>query len=299
MSRSALASRSAVLVMHAVFQVPSVVAVPSSRPVIASKCDGSCIPGLQSIRNNVRNEVSGQSPTDVTSGRVAVGYVLIAGTCSLAMPVIVKASALAPVAPFNLNGERVSGKDLGATDASPLRHQTERALSLQPSLLGHEPNRSHEPALAEYALPQQRLLPSHEPDRKSSCAECIAAAVAPERAAATVKLLLGTDGSAAAVSLRTARSEASALKSAVTRLQAADGDAVAALSRIASGEADALERAAAAAEPPRIADGDADAALPRAARGEAAAHKRDAAAVELSRASDGVAAAAQNQVASG
>ena len=54
MSRSALASRSAVLVMHAVFQVPSVVAVPSSRPVIASKRDGSCIPGLQSIRNNVR-----------------------------------------------------------------------------------------------------------------------------------------------------------------------------------------------------------------------------------------------------
>ena len=44
-----------------------------------------------------------------------------------------------------------------------------------------------------------------------SCAEYVAAAVAPERAAATVKLLLGTDGSAAAVSLRTARSEASAL----------------------------------------------------------------------------------------
>ena len=179
MSRSALASRSAVLVMHAVFQVPSVVAVPSSRPVIASKRNGSCIPGLQSIRNNVRNEVSGQAPTDVTSGRVAVGYELIAGTRSLAMPVIVKASALAPVAPFNLDGERVSGKDLGATDASPLRHQTERALSLQLPLLGHEPNRSHEPALAEYDLPQQRLLPSHELDRKSSCAEYAAAAVAP------------------------------------------------------------------------------------------------------------------------
>ena len=93
MSRSVLASRSAVLFMHAVFQVPSVVAVPSSRPVIASKRDGSCIPGLQSIRNNVRNEVSGQAPTDVTSGRVAVGYELIAGTRSLAMSAIVKASA--------------------------------------------------------------------------------------------------------------------------------------------------------------------------------------------------------------
>ena len=69
-----------------------------------------------------------------------MGYELIAHTRSLAMSAIVKASALAPVAPFNLDGERVSGKDLGATDASPLRHQTERALSLQPSLLGHEPN---------------------------------------------------------------------------------------------------------------------------------------------------------------
>ena len=171
MSRSVLTLRSAVLIMHAVFYVPSVVAVPVLRPANASERAGHCIPGLQSHRNNLRNEVGVKSSTDVTSDRVAVGYELIAGTCSLAMPVIVKASALALVAPFNLDGERVSGKGLGATDASPLRHQTEHALSLQPPLLGHEPNWSHEPALAEYALPQQRLLPSHELDRKSSCAE--------------------------------------------------------------------------------------------------------------------------------
>ena len=159
MSRSALASRSAVLVMHAVFQVPSVVAVPSSRPVIASKRDGSCIPGLQSIRNNVRNEVSGQAPTDVTSGRVAVGHVLIAGACSLAMPTIVKEAASMCAAPFDRSGERKSGECLGATVASLSRNLAECAL---PSLIGRELDWSHEPTRAEYALSPQLWLPSHE-----------------------------------------------------------------------------------------------------------------------------------------
>ena len=117
----------------------------------------------------MRNEVGVKSSTDVTSDRVAVGYEFIADTCSLAMPAIhaaiVKASALACVAPFNLDGELVSGKGLGATDASPPRYLAEYALSLQRLLLGHEPNWSHEPTCAEYALPQQRLLPSHELDR--------------------------------------------------------------------------------------------------------------------------------------
>ena len=67
MSRSVFTSRSAVLIMHAVFQDPSVVAVPCLRPESASERDGQCIPGLRSIRNNVRNESSGQSPTDVFS----------------------------------------------------------------------------------------------------------------------------------------------------------------------------------------------------------------------------------------
>ena len=160
-----LTSRSAVLIMHAVFYVPSVVAVPVLRPANASERAGHCIPGLQSHRNNLRNEVGVKSSTDVTSDRVVVGYELIANTCSLAMPAIVKASALAFVAPFNLDGERVSGKGLGATDASPPRYLTEYALSLQRLLTGHEPNWSHEPTCAEYALPQQRLLQSHELDR--------------------------------------------------------------------------------------------------------------------------------------
>ena len=134
MSRSVLTLRSAVLIMHAVFYVPSVVAVPVLRPANASERAGHCIPGLQSHRNNLRNEVGVKSSTDVTSDRVAVGYELIADTCSLAMPAIhaaiVKASALACVAPFNLDGKRVNGKGLGATAASPPRYLAEYALSL-------------------------------------------------------------------------------------------------------------------------------------------------------------------------
>ena len=43
--------------MHAVFYVPSVIAVPVLRPANASERAGHCIPGLQSHRNNIRNEV--------------------------------------------------------------------------------------------------------------------------------------------------------------------------------------------------------------------------------------------------
>ena len=78
MSRIGLTLRSAVLIMHAVFYVPSVVAVPVLRPANASERAGHCIPGLQSHRNNMRNEVGVKSSTDVTSDRVAVGYELIA-----------------------------------------------------------------------------------------------------------------------------------------------------------------------------------------------------------------------------
>ena len=106
MSRSVLASRSAVLIMHAVFQVPSVVAVPSSRPVSASERDGQCIPGHKSIRNNVRNEVSGQSSTDVSGDRVAVGHELTVASQSLAMPTIDKEAASMCAALFDRNGER-------------------------------------------------------------------------------------------------------------------------------------------------------------------------------------------------
>ena len=107
---SALASRSAVLIMHAMFLVPSLVAIPCLRPVIASERAGQCIPGLQSKRNNTRIEAGVQSSTDVASDRVAVGYELIATSCSLAMPTIVKAAALTCVAPFNRNGEQVTAE---------------------------------------------------------------------------------------------------------------------------------------------------------------------------------------------
>ena len=169
--------------MHAVFYVPSVVAVPCLRPTSASERAGHCIPGLQSQRNNKRNAVGVKSSTDVTSDRVAVSYELIAATCLLAMPTIVKASALTCVAPFNLDGKRVSGKGLGATVASPPRYLAEYALSLQRSLLDPEPNWSHEPTRAEYALPQQRLLPSHELNRNSSRARYALAPENPIRAA--------------------------------------------------------------------------------------------------------------------
>jgi hypothetical protein len=74
MAQRAFTSRSAVLIMHAVFYVPSVVAVPRLRPVHAPECAGQCIPGLKSKRNNVRNEVSVQSSANIAGGRVAVGY---------------------------------------------------------------------------------------------------------------------------------------------------------------------------------------------------------------------------------
>ena len=209
MSRSALASRSAVLVMHAVFQVPSVVAVPSSRPVIASKRDGSCIPGLQSIRNNVRNEVSSQAPTDVTSGRVAVGHVLIAGACSLVMPTIVKEAASMCAAPFDRSGERKSGECLGATVASLSRNLAECAL---PPLIGRELDWSHEPTRAEYALSPQLWLPSHELNRNGNCAS---EAGVLGRAAAAAELLRAADGDAAAALPRAASIEAGAMERAV------------------------------------------------------------------------------------
>ena len=80
MAQRAFTSRSAVLIMHAVFYVPSVVAVPRLRPVHAPECAGQCIPGLKSKRNNVRNEVSVQSSANIAGGRVAVGYVRINST---------------------------------------------------------------------------------------------------------------------------------------------------------------------------------------------------------------------------
>ena len=81
MSRIGLTLRSAVLIMHAVFYVPSVVAVPVLRPANASERAGHCIPGLQSHRNNLRNEFGVKSSTDVTSDRVAVGYDAVTRVC--------------------------------------------------------------------------------------------------------------------------------------------------------------------------------------------------------------------------
>ena len=167
MSRSVLASSSAVLVMHAMFLAPSVVAVPCLRPASASERDGQCIPGLQSKRNiNVRSKVRGQSSTNVSGDRVAVSYELIVASHSLAMPTIVKAAAPMCAAPFDRNGKRKGGKHLRATIASPQCNLAECAL---PPLIGHETDWSHEPTRAEYALPQL-WLPSHEPNRNSSCA---------------------------------------------------------------------------------------------------------------------------------
>ena len=141
MSRSVFTSRSAVLIMHAVFQDPSVVAVPCLRPESASERDGQCIPGLRSIRNNVRNESSGQSPTDVFGDRVAVGYEFIAASHSLTMPTIAKESAPMWAAAFDRNGERKSGESLGATFASFSRDFAECALL---PLIGPEPDWSHD-----------------------------------------------------------------------------------------------------------------------------------------------------------
>ena len=170
MSRSDFTSRSAVLIMHAVFQDPSVVAVPCLRPESATERDGQCIPGLRSIRNNVRNESSGQSPTDVSDDRVAVGYELIAASHSLTMPTIAKEAAPMWAAAFDRNGKRKSGESLGATFASFSRDFAECALL---PLVGPEPDWSHEPTRAEYALPPQLWLLSHELNWNSSCAESV------------------------------------------------------------------------------------------------------------------------------
>ena len=183
MLRSALASCSAVLIMHAVFLGPSVVAVPCLRPVIASERTGQCILGPRSQRNNERSEVGVQSSTDVASDRVAVGHKLIATSCSLVMPTIVKAAALTCVALFNRNGERASGKSLEAATASSPCLLAEYALPPQRMLHGSEPNWSHEPTCAEYALPPQPWLPSYELNRNSSRARYALAPENPIRAA--------------------------------------------------------------------------------------------------------------------
>ena len=86
MLRSALAARSAVLLMHAVFLVPSVVAVPCLRPVSASERAGSCIPGPQSNRNAKRNQVGVQYSMDVASVRLVMSSEFVATSHSLAMP---------------------------------------------------------------------------------------------------------------------------------------------------------------------------------------------------------------------
>ena len=70
-------------------------------------------------------------------------------------------------APFDRNGERKSGECLGATVASLSRNLAECAL---PPLIGREPDWSHEPTRAEYALSPQLWLPSHELNRNSNCA---------------------------------------------------------------------------------------------------------------------------------
>ena len=61
MMPGALAFCSVVLIMHAVFLVPSVVAVPFIRPANASERAGSCIPGPQSNQDGNRNKVADQS----------------------------------------------------------------------------------------------------------------------------------------------------------------------------------------------------------------------------------------------
>ena len=202
MARSALTSGSVVLVMHAVFLVPSVVAVPCLRSASASEPAGQCIPGHQSQRNNNgRNEVSVQSPTDVTNDRVAVGYELISASHSLALPTIAKLATPMRVALFGRNGKRRSGKSMGATGASRSRYLAEYALPQPRSPLGHEPNRSHEPIRAEYALPLQHSLPSHELNRNSSRARYALAPAQPsasERAVAAVALPRAAHGDVAA-----------------------------------------------------------------------------------------------------
>ena len=75
-------------------------------------------------------------------------------------------------ASFNRNGELVSGKNSDVTTHARPSCSAEYALPSQLSLLGHEPNWSHEPACAEFALPHQHLMLSQELNRNGQNRSC-------------------------------------------------------------------------------------------------------------------------------
>ena len=88
----ALAFCSVVLIMHAVFLVPSVVAVPFMRPANASERAGLRIPGPQSNNNGKRNKVGDQSSTGGISALLATSTELVATMRTLTAPAMVLAS---------------------------------------------------------------------------------------------------------------------------------------------------------------------------------------------------------------
>ena len=99
-------------------------------------------------------------------------------------------------ASFNRNGGLVSGKNSDVTTHARPSCSAEYALPSQLSLLGHEPNWSHEPACAEFALPHQHLMLSQELNRNGQNRSCARVSLTSSRAECALpfqRLLLGLE----------------------------------------------------------------------------------------------------------
>ena len=90
----------------------------------------------------------------------------------------------------------MSGKNSDVTTHARPSCSAEYALPSQLSLLGHEPNRSHEPACAEFALPHQHLMLSQELNRNGQNRSCARVSLTSPRAECALlfqRLLLGLE----------------------------------------------------------------------------------------------------------